>query len=269
MNRSVPLIAIVMLFISLWALPAPATSTVLPSSLGAGHTLGPGGQLRSANRAYVLTLRPNGDLDIRIGHRTIWRSATLALKSYLIVRTDGDVRLMSRGRVLWHTATRGSGSANRLTIGNDGVLALANRSGLVWSSKLGNGCTRTGVAHQVSVDVSSQLARFCSAWQQVLVSYVTTGASTLGYGTPTGTWRVQAKVRDTVLHPAAGGAYPVRFWVPYDGAYGIHDSSWQHFPYGSSQYRTSGSHGCVHLPNTVMSWFFNWAPIGTIVSIRT
>lgn len=267
MSRAMPLIAIAALSISLWALPAPATSAPLPSSMGAGHTLGAGGQLRSPNRAYALTLSPTGDLSLRIGSRIIWRTSTAGLKSYLIVRTDGDVRLMSRGRVLWHTATKNSGSANRLSVDDNGVLTLRSTVGVVWSSRLGNTCTRTGVAHLVSVDISSQLARFCSDWQQVLVSYVTTGASSLGNATPTGTWRVQAKVRDTVLRPAGGGAYPVRFWVPYDGAYGLHDSSWQTFPYGSPLYRTQGSHGCVHVPPTVMSWFFAWAPVGTIVQI--
>jgi hypothetical protein len=58
---------------------------------------------------------------------------------------------------------------------------------------------------------------------------------------------------NTVLRPAAGGAYPVRYWVPYDGAYGIHDSSWQRFPYSCPLYRTQGSHGCVHLPGATMA----------------
>jgi len=48
----------------------------------------------------------------------------------------------------------------------------------------------------------------------------------------------------------------VKYWIPYDGVYGFHDSSWQTFPYGSQQYRTDGSHGCVHFPLTVMSWIY-------------
>ncbi|MDQ2750672.1 MAG: L,D-transpeptidase family protein [Actinomycetota bacterium] len=267
MSRALSVIAIAGLFVSLWLVPAPATATAPARSLSLGHAMGVGGQLRSANGAYVLTLRPNGGMDIRTGTRTVWRANSSGPNAYLAVRGNGDLQLISRRRLVWHTATAGSGSHNGLTLGNDGVLKLANPVGVVWSSRLGNGCLTTAAAHQVNIDISTQLARFCSARQQVLVSYVTTGASLLGNGTPTGNWRVQAKVANTVLHPAGGGAYPVRFWVPYNGAYGLHDSSWQHFAYGSAQYRTNGSHGCVHVPPRVMAWFFGWAPIGTVVSI--
>ena len=54
----------------------------------------------------------------------------------------------------------------------------------------------------------------CEGHSQVLVTPVTTGASNLGDGTPTGTWRVYAKVSPTTLYPAGGGAYPVKYWMP-------------------------------------------------------
>lgn len=268
MSRSVPLLATAALVVSVWAVPGAAMATALSHSVAAGHALAAGGQLRSANGAYLLTVHPGGDLTIGTRGKTVWRTSTRGRSPHLDIRRDGDVRLVSLGRILWQTSTRGSSPANRLTMGDDGALELTSPAGLVWSGKLRNGCRTTSAAHQVTVVISTQLARFCSAGQQQLISHVTTGASSLGYGTPTGTWRVQAKVRDTVLYPAAGGAFPVRYWVPYDGVYGLHDSSWQRFPYGSAQYRTAGSHGCVHVPATVMAWFFMWAPVGTTVSVR-
>lgn len=102
----------------------------------------------------------------------------------------------------------------------------------------------------------------------MLTTRITSGATALGDGTPTGTWRLQAKQRDTYLYPAAGGKYYVHYWMPYDGAYGMHDSSWQKFAYGSSEYRTQGSHGCVHLPRAAIAFMFGWAPIGTTVTIH-
>jgi lipoprotein-anchoring transpeptidase ErfK/SrfK len=107
----------------------------------------------------------------------------------------------------------------------------------------------------------------CQRAAQVLTTRVTSGATALGDATPTGTWRIYAKERNVTLHPAAGGAYPVRYWMPYSGAYGFHDAPWQKFAYGSSLYRTQGSHGCVHLPGATMAWFYKWAPVGTKVTI--
>jgi hypothetical protein len=54
--------------------------------------------------------------------------------------------------------------------------------------------------------------------------------------TPIGAWRVYGKVHNTVLigHDANGSwRDPVAYWMLFYGAYGIHDVSWQTFPYGS------------------------------------
>jgi lipoprotein-anchoring transpeptidase ErfK/SrfK len=48
----------------------------------------------------------------------------------------------------------------------------------------------------------------------------------------------------------------------------MHDSSWQHFPYGSPRYRTRGSHGCVHFPIAAITWMYRWIGIGTVVQVR-
>jgi hypothetical protein len=152
---------------------------------------------------------------------------------------------------------------------NDGVLALTAGGLTVWSTRLTYACPRTR-AKVIVVDLSRQWARTCQRRQQIRATFVTTGASALGYATPTGTWRLNGfRQRNTTLYPAAGGAYRVRFWLPYDGnVYGLHDSSWQRFPYGSPQYRTKGSHGCVHVPLPMMRWLYAWAPVGTRVTVH-
>ncbi len=60
----------------------------------------------------------------------------------------------------------------------------------------------------------------------------------------------------------------VRYWMPFDGDFGFHDSSWQTFPYGSPGYKANGSHGCIHLPLPEMRWFFNWSDTNTTVTIQ-
>jgi hypothetical protein len=248
-------------------LTATAVAAVVPTVVKSGVALHSGARLTSANGQYVLTVVASGQLAVTGHGKTLWHTSTKGSAPMLENRADGNLVLASHGHTLWQTNTRSSGRAS-LTLSNGGTLTLSVPSGTVWSSTLGNGCTTSHGKHWVVVDISQQRARLCSYHQQVLVTSVTTGASSLGDGTPTGTWRVYAKVRNTVLYPAAGGAYPVHYWMPYHGAYGMHDSPWQKFAYGSALYRTRGSHGCVHFPGKAMTRLYAWAPVGTVVTIH-
>ena len=201
-------------------------------------------------------------------HGSVWAKRTRADHPVLVLGTNGDVALSSRHVVSWRTHTAGAGRST-LSLTNRGVLTLTNGSGTVWSTTLRNRCGAMTARHIVRIDISEQRAVLCAGHEQILNTRVTTGASAYGNGTPTGTWRLYAKVRNTVLYPSSGGAYPVKYWMPYSGPYGMHDSSWQHFPYGSSRYRTEGSHGCVHFPPAAMARLYAWAPIGTVVSIHS
>jgi hypothetical protein len=133
--------------------------------------------------------------------------------------------------------------------------------------------TALGVRH-IYVSISKQHLWACTGPVLLIDTAVTTGASALKNvrdATPTGTWRTYSKVRNTVLagHDANGSwRDPVAYWMPFYLGYGFHDSSWQTFPYGSSLYTTKGSHGCVHVPIAALRVIFNWAPVGTLVTIR-
>ena len=118
------------------------------------------------------------------------------------------------------------------------------------------------------VDLGDQFARLCRGRTQVLTTPITSGATARGDGTPTGTWRVQAKQRDSYLYPASGGAYHVHYWIPYDGAYGMHDSSWQHFPYGSPALPNAGFARLRALPARGDPWMYHWLGVGTVVQVR-
>lgn len=243
---------------------SPVTNTLL-----VGHSLLPGQSLTSGDRAYTATIWPSGTLVISHRGRVVWFVRSGHAGAHLGLRRDGNLVIGLGEARYWETGTVGSGASNNLAMANNGTLMLRNANGLVWSNRMPNGCRTTTVAKRFIVYIRAQLGRMCAGRQQILTTAVTTGASAYGNGTPLGSWRVQAKVRNTVLYPAAGGAYPVRYWVPYDGAYGIHDSSWQRFPYGSQLYATQGSHGCVHLPGATMAWFFGWVTLGSTVTITT
>jgi hypothetical protein len=250
-----------------WA-AQPAVAQPGPAHrLAAGEHLGVGHSLVSASGHYRATLLHDGRLRIvRRAGGQVWQSHGIGAGAHLTIGGRGQLMIKNRRRLIWQAGTAGSGRHDVLNLRNDGTLTLRSGAALVWSSRIGNACRHvSGKAFRV--DISQQFARMCAHYQQVRTSPVTTGAVALGDGTPTGTWHVQARVRNTTLYPAAGGAYPVKYWMPYDGAYGIHDSSWQHFPYGSAKYRTHGSHGCVHVPGATMAWLFRWAPVGTTVTI--
>ncbi len=119
----------------------------------------------------------------------------------------------------------------------------------------------------VLVSVSQQHLWGCDGTSQVYSTAITSGAYLAGHATPTGTWHIYSKSRNIYL-TGPGYRYFVNYWIPFYSDYGFHDSSWQTFPYGSSQYASDGSHGCVHLPPAAAAWLYSWAPIGTTVTIN-
>lgn len=132
-----------------------------------------------------------------------------------------------------------------------------------------NHCASNRHAQLVLVSITAQHAWMCSHGRTVYSTAVTTGRTGRDTATPTGHYRIQGLNRDTVLLPDTGERYHVRYWIPFDAPdYGFHDSSWQHFPYGSAEYKTAGSHGCVHLPLKSIKFLYSWARIGAAVTIR-
>ena len=134
--------------------------------------------------------------------------------------------------------------------------------------------TPAGVKH-IYVSIGQQHLWACTGDVLLTDTAVTTGASAItnvNDATPTGTSEITGKSRNIVLAGSdINGPWndPVKFWMPFDGGIGFHDSSWQTFPYGSDLYKTQGSHGCVHIPVAVIATLFDWAPVGTLVTVRS
>jgi lipoprotein-anchoring transpeptidase ErfK/SrfK len=128
-------------------------------------------------------------------------------------------------------------------------------------------CQANTESQFVLVSISAQQAWMCEAMKQVNSTPVTTGDVESGYATPSGSWRVHGKQTNRYL---TGPGYSdfVHFWVPFNGDYGFHDASWQSIPFGSPRFRTHGSHGCVHLPATAMTWLYSWIHSGTLVTVQ-
>lgn len=88
--------------------------------------------------------------------------------------------------------------------------------------------------------------------------------------TKTGTYAVERKYdRKTMRGFNADGSPYVTDGVPwsmyYDGGYAVHGAYWRSsFGYAGS----GGSHGCVNLPVRAARNFYDWAPIGTVVTLH-
>jgi L,D-transpeptidase catalytic domain len=132
----------------------------------------------------------------------------------------------------------------------------------------GDACADNGYARLAIVSISEQQAWMCEKHRQVYSTAVTTGAVLRGSLTPTGSWVVQNRERDRYLVGPGYRDY-VHYWVPFNGDFGFHDATWQQMSFGSPDYTTKGSHGCVHLPMPAMRWLYGWAQVGhTVVTVQ-
>jgi lipoprotein-anchoring transpeptidase ErfK/SrfK len=120
----------------------------------------------------------------------------------------------------------------------------------------------------VYVSLRRQHMWLCAGHRVALATAITSGMTGQYTETPTGRYTIQGRNRNTVLTLNTGASYNVKYWIPFDAPlFGFHDSSWQDFPYGSTKYRTAGSHGCVHMPLVAIRYLYDWADIGTAVRI--
>ena len=140
-------------------------------------------------------------------------------------------------------------------------------------------CAGNSLANFVLVSISQRHMWACSGSTQVYDSYVVTGMENLPADlTPTGTYTIYAKQTNLYLNGSdSTGSWHdyVYYWMPFlsnqYGVYGFHDATWRPSnAFGNiSPYSSNASHGCVEMPLATAKWLFNWAPIGTTVSIKS
>lgn len=90
-----------------------------------------------------------------------------------------------------------------------------------------------------------------------------------GFETVTGEFAIYYKQRNFRMTSPFPGIYYdniVDYWMPFYLGYGIHDASWRSV-YGTQDYGSVGSHGCVNTPLTEVGVLYNWAEIGTKVIV--
>lgn len=127
----------------------------------------------------------------------------------------------------------------------------------------------------IDVSLGQQSAVFYQDGCAVNSSLVTTGRA--GLRTPSGTFHVFS--RSSPAHfvspwPRSSPYYytpeTTQWAMGYEsGGYFLHDAPWEPVDdFGpGSQSGEWASHGCIHVPTTVMQWLYGWAGIGTTVIV--
>lgn len=110
----------------------------------------------------------------------------------------------------------------------------------------------------IYIDIDDQFMWFFKDGEPLVATSVTTGTKDV-YDTPTGDYALEYKSTSVTLtgDNGDGTSYAsfVNFWLPFDGPYGIHDSSWRS-DYGGEHYLYAGSHGCVNTPYEAVATIF-------------
>ncbi|WP_186430682.1 peptidoglycan binding domain-containing protein [Clostridium sp. BSD9I1] len=113
----------------------------------------------------------------------------------------------------------------------------------------------------VEINLSKQYLWFYKSGSLIVEGSIVTGNVSSSHSTPSGTYKLKYKQKDTVLR-GADYAAPVSYWMPFNGGIGIHDANWRS-TFGGNIYLTNGSHGCVNAPYYVAKAIFNNIEAGT------
>lgn len=117
----------------------------------------------------------------------------------------------------------------------------------------------------IEIDLNNQCLWLYKDGMLITSTPLTSGNVLYGYYTPTGVYSIQKKSTCVTLTGPTWASY-VTYWMPFFGAYGLHDATWR-TNFGGSEYLRDGSHGCVNLPYAQAEIIFNNISVGTKVII--
>ena len=82
------------------------------------------------------------------------------------------------------------------------------------------------------------------------------------YPTRVGQFKIYTKYLATLMTGPGYYLPNVPYTMYYSGGYALHGTYWH------SNFGRPMSHGCVNLPTAEARWLYEWAPIGTLVTVR-
>ncbi len=180
-------------------------------------------------------------------------------------RPDGKEITVAGGSYGWNTDTVGLKNLviDSLYSNATGVLEIPTKQTGVVFNGLG---TQDWGSRYIDIDLSEQHVYFYNSessliWDSACVSGLPDGKR----NTPTGVYYIYSKQRDTYLEDEAKTYKTfVSYWMPFNGGVGLHDANWQP-AFGGSQYKSTGSHGCVNLPPSAAANLYSIIEVGDVV----
>jgi hypothetical protein len=140
-------------------------------------------------------------------------------------------------------------------------------------------CDSNGLSQQIIVSISQRHLWACEHHKVVYNTPVITGMAFLAADlTPPGTYKIYDKQTNvTLTGEDSTGKWndPVYYWMPFlqnqYGTYGFHDATWRpNTAFGAVDPNSKdASHGCVELPLGASKWLYNWAQVGTQLTIKS
>ncbi|MGI9146320.1 MAG: L,D-transpeptidase family protein [Chloroflexota bacterium] len=133
--------------------------------------------------------------------------------------------------------------------------------------------TRTFAGRWLDADLNEPAMLTAYEGDRIILSTLAI-KGTIANQTPTGTFTIQRRVADEIMDSGTLG-------IPANGPGGYHlehvlftqyfssDGASIHYNYWSSNFGYSGSHGCLGLDRADSEFLWNWATIGTPVSIHS
>ncbi len=126
----------------------------------------------------------------------------------------------------------------------------------------------------IEINIGQQLMWVYKDDELLVQTPVVTGSAADGWDTPVGDYTIIDKETDKVLNGSTVGfdyKVPVNYWMRLtNSGIGIHDIDWLDTSNAwdsRSVYELQGSHGCINVPNDVMSTVYNNIPVGTPVYV--
>jgi hypothetical protein len=147
----------------------------------------------------------------------------------------------------------------------DEELFVAESTG--WSVGTFGPGPQQGAWKEIVVSISAQAMWAYENGELVNSSYVSTGTAEVPQTvTPIGHWSILTKYEVQDMEGTISDEYYFVADVP-DVMYFDNLGNALHGTYWHSNFGAPMSHGCVNLPLDVADWMYNWAPIGTAVSV--
>lgn len=139
--------------------------------------------------------------------------------------------------------------------------------GGAWSPGTFGPGPQQGAWKEIVVSISAQAMWAYENGELVRSSYVSTGTAEVPETTtPIGSWSILTKFDVQDMEGTISDEYYFVDDVP-DVMYFDNLGNALHGTYWHNNFGTPMSHGCVNLPLDVASWMYDWAPVGTAVSI--